>query len=79
MPFHLWPLEIQENYPQATSSEDSEDCLVASRTPQDYSNLASWMCYDSGVRLIYTAIGKFFALLCAFRRKKGPGKYRAML
>ena len=32
MPFHLRPLSIQERYPQATSSEDSEESPVASRT-----------------------------------------------
>jgi len=32
MPFHLRPLSIQERYPQATSSEYSEESPVASRT-----------------------------------------------
>ena len=32
IPFHLRPLSIQERYPQATSSEDSEESPIASRT-----------------------------------------------
>ena len=73
MHFPLWPLQIQKNYPQTTSSEDGEECSVASMTPQDYSNIAGWMCYVSGVYLIYSQ-GIMFPLLCACKncyKKKG--------